>query len=119
LFSDIEQQKRVMTRDLLQKYDASWLVIFVGDAAMAPYELTEVGGAVDYFQRNAEPGLVWIHRLRQHFPCSVWLNPEPALYWNRPSNQLIRRIFSDMFPMSLEGIDDAIAALKGMKQKRE
>jgi uncharacterized protein with von Willebrand factor type A (vWA) domain len=118
MFTDIEQQERVLTKDLLQSYDSSWMLIFVGDAAMAPYELTEVGGAIDYFQRNAEPGLVWINRLRQHFPCSVWLNPEPSIYWHRPSNQLIRRVIPDMFPMSLEGMDDAIAALKRMKQKR-
>lgn len=118
MFTDIEQQERVLTKDLLQAYDSSWMLIFVGDAAMAPYELTEVGGAIDYFQRNAEPGLVWIQRLRQHFPCSVWLNPEPSVYWQRPSNQLIRKVIPDMFPMSLEGMDEAITALKRMKQKR-
>ncbi|HYX38023.1 MAG TPA: VWA domain-containing protein [Oligoflexus sp.] len=119
MFTDMEQQKRVLTRDLLQTLDSTWLLIFVGDAAMAPYELTEVGGAIDYFQQNAETGLTWIDRLRKHFPCSVWLNPEPAAYWQRPSNQLIRTVIPDMFPMSLQGIDEAIAALKRMKQKRE
>lgn len=119
MFADIEQEERTLTRDLLRKYDDSWMLIFVGDAAMAPEELTEVGGAVDYFQRNAEPGLVWISRLRKHFPCSVWLNPEPSQYWHRPSNQLIRRVIPDMFPMSVEGIEEAMATLKKMKQKRE
>jgi len=33
--------------------------------------------------------------------------------------QLIRRIISDMFPMSLEGMDDETAALMRMKQKRK
>ncbi len=117
MFADIEQEERTLTQDLLRSFDSSWMLICVGDAAMYPGELTEVGGAIDYFQRNAEPGLVWLQRLKKHFPCSVWLNPEPIEYWRRPSNQIIRSIFSEMFPMSVDGIESAIETLKRQKQK--
>jgi uncharacterized protein with von Willebrand factor type A (vWA) domain len=117
LFEDIEQEERTQTKDLLHELDSSWMLICVGDAAMAPYELTEVGGAIDYFQQNAEPGLAWIKRMKKHFPCSVWLNPEPRQYWQRPSNQLIRQVFPEMFPMSVDGLEEAIDTLKRQKQK--
>ncbi len=112
VFSDMAQQERVWTKDLFAQCDASWILIVVGDAAMNPYELTHPGGAIDYFQRNEEPGLLWVDRFRKHFPLSVWLNPEPSAYWQRPSNQLIRKVFPDMFPLSLEGLEQAIDRLR-------
>ncbi len=112
VFSDMAQQERVWTKDILANCDASWILICVGDAAMNPYELTHPGGAIDYFQRNEEPGLVWIDRLKKHFPLSVWLNPEPQSHWQRPSNQLIRRVFPDMFALTLEGLEEAILKLR-------
>ena len=35
---------RVPTWDILHKYGPDWKVIFVGDAAMSPYELVQAGG---------------------------------------------------------------------------
>ncbi|RYZ57057.1 MAG: VWA domain-containing protein [Proteobacteria bacterium] len=117
VFTDVEQDERVLTKDILRDLDSSWMVIWVGDAAMSPYELTEVGGAIDYFQQNKEPGLAWIAKLKKHFPRSVWLNPEPKEYWGRMSNQLVRSVFPEMFPMSVEGIEDAIKTLKKQQQR--
>lgn len=116
LYQDIELGERVPSKDILRLYDASWLVIWVGDAAMSPYELTEEGGAIDYAQRNEETGLQWIQRFKAHFPCSVWLNPEPLPYWGRTSNQLIRTVFREMFPLTLEGLGEAIECLKALKR---
>jgi uncharacterized protein with von Willebrand factor type A (vWA) domain len=42
------------TQDLLHKYGADYKVIFIGDAAMAPYEITQPGGSVEHW--NEEPG---------------------------------------------------------------
>ena len=117
LFTDLDQGERILTKEVLLKLDSSWMVIWVGDAAMNPAELTEVGGAIDYFQHNQEPGLVWLQRFKQHFPFSVWLNPEPPTYWMRTSNQLIRHVFPDMFPMSVDGIEQAVVTLKRQKQR--
>ncbi|MBC7659948.1 MAG: VWA domain-containing protein [Chitinophagaceae bacterium] len=112
LSKDVEQDERVPTLDVLLTVDSSWIVIWVGDAAMSPYELTAPFGAIDYFQRNKDPGLVWIDRLKKHFPRSVWLNPEPKEMWGRASNQLVRSVFPDMYPFTLDGIDEAISALR-------
>ena len=48
------RNERVATLDLIHTYGPDWKVIFVGDAAMSPYELTQAGGSVEY--TNDEPG---------------------------------------------------------------
>lgn len=112
LFKDVERDDRMATYDFLSQFDSSWYLFVVGDAAMSPYELTEVGGSVDYFHHNTEPGLVWIKRIKEHFPHAVWLNPEPRPYWDIPSNHLVRSVFPHMFPMTLNGLEDAIDQIK-------
>jgi uncharacterized protein with von Willebrand factor type A (vWA) domain len=44
----------------------------------------------------------------------VWLNPEPEERWEwTPSAQLARQLVDGrMFPLTLEGLDRAIAALR-------
>ena len=110
LFKDIYRQKGLSTLEIMKKYDSSWSLIMVGDAAMHPYELTEKGGAIDYFYYNKISGLEWLKKLEDHFNKSVWLNPEPEPYWEIPSNYLIRKVF-EMYPLSLNGISDAIGHL--------
>ncbi|WP_207912297.1 VWA domain-containing protein [Pseudobacteriovorax antillogorgiicola] len=112
LYSDIEMEEGSQTLDVLRELDDSWFVFVVGDAAMSPYELTEVGGAIDYYHQNTEPGILWVKRIKDHFPRSVWLNPEPRSYWQIPSNMIVRKVFPEMFPMTIEGIEEAIAELK-------
>ncbi len=49
------KNERFGTLELLRTYGPDWRAIFVGDAAMGPYELTQIDGSVEY--RNLEPGL--------------------------------------------------------------
>jgi hypothetical protein len=46
--------ERLMTWDLLRKYNPDYRLIFVGDATMSPYEILQPGGSVEY--NNEEPG---------------------------------------------------------------
>ena len=71
LFSDVELEDQIKTTDLLKHFDDIWFVFVVGDAAMSPYELTKVGGAIDYYHQNTEPGNIWIQRIKNYFPRSV------------------------------------------------
>jgi uncharacterized protein with von Willebrand factor type A (vWA) domain len=111
LYTDIERRQTRPTLEVLEELDASWFCVLVGDAAMHPYELTMAGGAVDYYHRNEEPGVAWLHRLRRRFPRSAWLNPDPPHYWSGTSVQMIRQIF-DMFPLTLDGLDEAVEHLR-------
>ncbi|MFZ2288526.1 MAG: VWA domain-containing protein, partial [Halopseudomonas yangmingensis] len=52
--------ERTPTIDLLHKYGPDYKVIFVGDAAMAPYEVTQPGGSVEHW--NEEAGADWLRR---------------------------------------------------------
>lgn len=117
LYSDVELGEKLPTLEVLRDHDPSWYLLVIGDAAMSPYELTEVGGAIDYTHHNEEPGYVWLQRIRKRYPKSVWLNPEPRPYWEIPSNQIVRRIFPAMFPLTVEGLDEAIGHLKKQKQR--
>jgi uncharacterized protein with von Willebrand factor type A (vWA) domain len=101
----------VPTMQVLHTYDASYKLIFVGDASMSPYELLQPGGAVEHY--NEETGQVWLQRFVDIYPKAVWLNPVPQRYWEGThSTELIRRWIGDrMFPLTLEGLDQAMARL--------
>ncbi|MBE2278740.1 MAG: VWA domain-containing protein, partial [Rhodobacteraceae bacterium] len=51
---------QIPTWDLIRSHGADWRAIFVGDAAMSPYEITHPGGAVEHW--NRESGQVWLDR---------------------------------------------------------
>jgi len=98
--------------ELLRTYDASWRIVLVGDASMSPYEIEKEGGSVERW--NDEPGAVWLRRLLDAYPKAVWLNPVPEKYWEGTASiGMIRRIVAGrMFPLTLDGLDSAMARLK-------
>jgi len=106
------RHERVPTFDLLHKYGPDWKVIFVGDAAMSPYELLQAGGSVEY--TNEEPGVVWLRRIAGHFRRVIWWNPEPPRAWEYSrSTQIVQQaIGPHMFPLTLDGIAEGIDALR-------
>lgn len=117
LYSDMRQWEGVPTESVLQQLDATWSVILVGDAWMSPYELTLPNGAIWYAHKNAQPGLWWLQTLRERCPNSVWLNPEPERIWSAPSIDMVRRVFP-MFPLTLEGLGEAVDMLRGSTANR-
>ena len=117
LFTDIQQGETIDTQDVLRDLDSSWYVMVIGDAAMNPMELSAPGGCIDYFFHNEEPGLVWLQRIRKSFPRSIWLNPDPPQYWNIASNRMVRSVFRDMYPLTLEGLSDGVKHLVDGKKR--
>lgn len=103
--------ERVDTWEVLHTFPHDYKVVFVGDAAMSPFELTHAGGSVEHM--NPEAGMVWLQRATGIFPKAVWLNPASEHHWSyTPSTDLIRRIFADrMYPLTLEGLDKAMREL--------
>ena len=103
---------RMDTYELLRTYGDDYVVIFVGDAAMSPYEITMPCVSVEYF--NKEAGAVWIQRLTQKYGKVAWLNPEKETHWGyTPSIGLVSELLEGrMFPLTLGGLDRAIASLK-------
>lgn len=103
--------ERISTLDVLRKYGSDYRVIFVGDAMMAPYEVSHAGGSVEHW--NEEPGSVWLKRVLEHFDRLVWLNPIAEEYWGTGGSLgLIREIIEkQMYSMTLAGIEKAIQKL--------
>ena len=94
--------------------DSEYKVIFVGDAAMSPYELMAVGGNQDWYVYNEEPGIVWLQKFRQRYKRCIWLNPikEGRWDWTYGSKtiNMVRGVFP-MFELTLDGLDQGIKKL--------
>ena len=99
------------TWDIIRKYNKDWKLIFVGDATMSPYEITQVGGSVEY--NNDEPGAEWLQRLTHAFPKFTWINPEPHGVWQyRQSIAMIEQLMNHrMHPLTLAGLEQAMRQL--------
>ncbi len=103
--------QRIPTLDVLQKYGEDYKVVFVGDAAMSPYEISQPGGSVEHW--NEEPGYIWIQRFMQKFKKLIWLNPYPKSAWDYThSTTMIRELIGDqMYPLTVAGLEEGMAYL--------
>jgi uncharacterized protein len=99
------------TWDVLHTYPHDYKVIFVGDAAMSPYEIMAPGGSVEHF--NEEAGAAWIERVARTYPACVWLNPVAEKEWDyTQSIRIMRQLMGGrMYPLTLEGLDKAMREL--------
>jgi uncharacterized protein with von Willebrand factor type A (vWA) domain len=111
LYTDIGQMKAVSTRKILDQTDKNYKVILVGDAYMAPSELLNPNGAIDYWYKNDRPGIEWLMDIRKRFRKVIWLNPEPSQWWGSvPTTVMIRRLIP-MYELTLEGMRSGTRAL--------
>ena len=103
--------ERIETFDLLHKYTHDYKVIFVGDATMAPYEITHAGGSVEHW--NEEAGAIWIQRVMDTFDKVIWINPTPHDTWEYSSSVALTKKLVDeqMFPLTIRGIEDGMNKL--------
>jgi uncharacterized protein len=103
---------QVPTADVLGRHGPDTRCIFVGDAAMSPYEITHPGGANEHW--NAEAGAVWLARAVQRWPQHVWINPVPEGQWGHTqSTQLVADIMGGrMVPMTLDGLARGVRLLR-------
>ena len=78
---------------------------------MSPYEILSPGGSVEHI--NPEAGEIWLRRVTETWPRSVWINPTPLDNWRySQSTQLISALFGGrMFPLTPDGIETAMRAL--------
>jgi uncharacterized protein len=103
--------EQIATHDVLHTFGGDYRVIFVGDAAMSPYEVAVPGGANEHW--NAESGEIWLRRVRAAWPHAIWINPLSERVWvYTPSIGMIAEIFEGrMYPMTLSGLEAGIKAL--------
>lgn len=97
--------------DVIHTYPSDYKVIFVGDASMAPYEITHKYGCVEYM--NEEPGYAWMKRLTDTYSKVIWLNPTEQRYWDYTQSigQTQELVEGHMYPLTLEGLEKGIQYL--------
>jgi hypothetical protein len=114
-------QDPIRVHDVLDQCGPETKLVLVGDAAMHPGELLGAGewdwNAGDR-RAEAMPGVRWMALLADHFERSVWLNPDEPHYWRGGTAEMLAKIFP-MFPLTLDGLGDAISHLsKGLPRRR-
>jgi uncharacterized protein with von Willebrand factor type A (vWA) domain len=90
------------------RHPAGRKVIFLGDALMAPYEL--LATSADEPGNPPTSGLHWLSVLREHFPHSIWLNPEAPRGWSGNTIEAVRSVFP-MFHLTVDGLTEAVQEL--------
>lgn len=94
VYKDERRTQRMPVEKLLN-YDKIYRVFFIGDSAMAPYELN--AGSIESLQA-----------IVKKFKKSVWLNPEPLRYWAGTYTIQVMRQIMPMFPLTPHGIERAV-----------
>ena len=104
-------EEQISTFDLIHKFNKDYKCIFVGDAAMSPYEIEMVGGANEHY--NNESGRTWLERARSQWPNNIWINPTNEDYWQyTQSTLMLQEIFDNrMVPLTLNGLDEGMKLL--------
>lgn len=105
------QQQRINTLDILHKYSADYRVVFIGDASMSPYEITQPGGSVEHW--NEESGEAWMRRVLSTYEKVVWLNPTPEVQWRWTSSigYIHKLVGEHMYPLTLKGLEESMSYL--------
>ena len=105
------QENLIASEDLLRHFRPDTRLVFVGDAAMSPYEVLEPGGSIEHW--NQESGATWMKRFQSRFPAATWLNPTPKEHWAyTPSIEALRQLMDGrMHPLTPQGLRDALADL--------
>ena len=103
--------ERIPTWEILNKYAGDYKVVFVGDATMAPYEITHAGGSVEHW--NEEPGATWVARFAEHYDKLVWINPTPQETWEYSSSVSMTQelVEGKMYPLTIRGLEEGMNTL--------
>ena len=103
--------ERLSTLEILNKYPHDYKVVFVGDATMAPYEITHAGGSVEHW--NEEPGSSWMSRFQEIYDKVIWLNPTPQETWEYSSSVMMTQelVGGSMYPLTMKGLEEGMGEL--------
>jgi uncharacterized protein with von Willebrand factor type A (vWA) domain len=115
LWADPARYRKPQRIDEFARYDPETRLIVVGDASMAPYELTAAEGSIHVEERSGRPSIERLAFLAETFRHCAWLNPMNERYWYYSQTvRAIGRVFP-MFQLSLDGLEKAITHLMQKK----
>ena len=81
---------------------------------MAPYELEHPQGCISYNEPQSRPSVEWLQFLADTFRHCAWLNPMVQFAPDYSRGSYTQRIINGiipMFPLSLEGLEQAVVHL--------
>ena len=97
VYTDERRTKSIPVDNLLS-HSKEYRVFFIGDAAMAPYELNTLS-------------INSLQAITNKFKKCVWLNPEPLKFWPYTYTIQVMQKLMPMFPLTPAGIERAVAAM--------
>jgi uncharacterized protein with von Willebrand factor type A (vWA) domain len=111
VWSDPQRHLKPEVIEEFTRRDPETRLVIVGDAAMAPYELTGANGSLYIGQKDRHSSEERLKFLARTFRHSAWLNPQPESSWNYTwTIGVIQKIFP-MFELTLDGLDKAVQHL--------
>ena len=104
-------KERYEINDIINKYSSDYKLIFVGDATMAPYEITNAGGSIEHW--NEEAGSLWMKKITTIYDKVAWLNHVPSEHWDYSASiDITRTLIEDrMYGLTLKGLEDSMSYL--------
>ena len=90
-----ERRSTYISIEKLLMHDKKYRVFIIGDAAMAPYELSD-------------KSIHTIQSITKKFSKTVWLNPEPLRYWPSTYTIQVLKELVPMCPLTPAGIERAV-----------
>ncbi len=114
VYEDPQRRTKQMKTLEFARSDPDSRLIIVGDASMAPYELTHANGSIEYEDYQTRSGLWWLQYLARNFPHAIWLNPKLSEEWEYTAGAYtitqVRQVFP-MFDFTLDGLEAAVNQL--------
>lgn len=111
LWEDPQRYRKPVKIDSFEKLDPETRLIIVGDASMAPYELSAADGSIYAFERSGKPSVQRLKFLADTFRHCVWMNPIPQRYWSETYTINVIRNIIPMFELSLDGLERSVRHL--------
>ncbi len=111
VWSDPQRHLRPELIEELGRRDPESRLILVGDAAMAPSELSWASGGLYFEQKESQSSAERLKFLAKTFRHAVWLNPQAEPSWGYTwTIGEIGKIFP-MFELTLDGLEKAVGHL--------
>ena len=111
VWEDPRRYTKSMKVDEFVRFDPDTRLIFIGDASMAPHELMARNGSIYAYETSGKASIERLTFLSDTFPHTVWLNPVPEHTWRYTQTiAAINNVF-EMYPLSLDGLESAVAHL--------
>ncbi len=111
VWSDPQRRTKQVPLDEFVRMDPESRLIIVGDASMAPYELSYAGGSIYLDEREGTPSIERLKFLAATFRHAAWINPMQKEEWGYTwTVRAIEKVFP-MFELTLDGLEKAVQKL--------